>query len=49
VSALVSCSRVATSDVLTSDLMFSKIFPMCDVLVTNLMLTGGLFFLFSTF
>jgi len=34
---------VATSDVLTSDLMFSEKFLMSDVLATNLMLTGLLF------
>ena len=39
---------VATSDVLTSYLMFSEKFLMSDVLATNLMLTGVLF-LFSTF
>jgi len=38
---------VATSDVLTSDLMFSEKFLMSDVLATNLMLTG-LLFLFPT-
>jgi len=37
---------VATSNVLTSDLMFSKKFQMPDVLATNLMLSG--LFLFST-
>ena len=41
-------SSVGTSDVLTSDLMFTEKFLMSDVLAKNLMLTGILF-LFSTF
>jgi len=41
-------ASVATFDVLTSDLMFSKKFLITDVLAKNLMLTG-LLFLFSAF
>jgi len=37
-------NSVATSDVLTSDLMFPEKFLMSDVLATNLMLAELLFF-----
>jgi len=48
IALMVYMTNVAISDVLTSNLMFSKKFLVSDVLATNLMLTG-LLSSFSTF